>query len=180
LDGTIYIGSEDGNLYALTPDGGLLWQCSVGAPIWTSSPAIGLNGDIYIGSYWDGTLNAVSSSGEFLWSFQCENSLLHTWMSTPAVGDDGTIYIHCIGFKLYALDPEGQLLWSGVMASNAEATLIPSSPSISEYGILYVGSGSFHEGSLWAIDVDSGGPAPTAWPKFRGNLKNTGRRYTDY
>jgi outer membrane protein assembly factor BamB len=52
-DGTIYFGSGDFNLYALT-DGGQdavaeKWAFEAG-PIETSSPAIGADGTIYIGS----------------------------------------------------------------------------------------------------------------------------------
>ena len=47
-DGTIYIGSEDGNVYAVKPDGTLKWKfLTAGFP---SSPAIGADGVVYVGS----------------------------------------------------------------------------------------------------------------------------------
>ena len=48
-DGTIYIGSEDNNLYAFNPDGSLQWQYLTSGSI-DSSPAIAADGTIYVGS----------------------------------------------------------------------------------------------------------------------------------
>jgi len=48
-DGTIYFGSDDSYLYALSPDGRLKWRYQTGK--WMrSSPAIGADGIIYFGS----------------------------------------------------------------------------------------------------------------------------------
>ncbi|MEF8874404.1 MAG: PQQ-binding-like beta-propeller repeat protein, partial [Candidatus Thermoplasmatota archaeon] len=66
-DGTIYIGSRDGNLYAVNPDGTERWTFETGDMI-TSSPAIGEDGKIYIGSR-DGNLYAVNPDGREKWSF---------------------------------------------------------------------------------------------------------------
>jgi outer membrane protein assembly factor BamB len=47
-DGTVYVGSSDGNLYALDGlTGHLRWKFSAGAPI-NSSPAIGSDGTVYV------------------------------------------------------------------------------------------------------------------------------------
>lgn len=54
-DGTIYFGNDDGTFFALDSDGNLIWNYHIGAP-WEfgndfkSSPAIGADGKIYIGS----------------------------------------------------------------------------------------------------------------------------------
>jgi len=60
MDGTIYIGSDDRNLYALNSDGSLKWKYKTSDRIF-SSPAIGSDGTIYIGSY-DNYLYATKSS----------------------------------------------------------------------------------------------------------------------
>ena len=49
MDGTVYVGSFDSNLYAINPDGAMKWAFPTGASIW-SSPAIGKDGTIYVGS----------------------------------------------------------------------------------------------------------------------------------
>ena len=48
-DGTIYVGSGNGNLYAINPDGTKKWEFATGNSIF-SSPAIGSDGTIYVGS----------------------------------------------------------------------------------------------------------------------------------
>jgi hypothetical protein len=49
LDGTIYVGSLDGNLYAINPDGSQKWVFATGGAV-PSSAAIGQAGFIHIGS----------------------------------------------------------------------------------------------------------------------------------
>ncbi len=56
-DGTIYVGSNNGNLYALNPDGLLKWTYLTGGWVY-SSPAIGSDGAVYVGS-WDNDLYAI-------------------------------------------------------------------------------------------------------------------------
>ena len=68
-DGTIYIGSEDYNLYAINPDGIKKWEFLTENEIW-SSPVIGSDGTIYIGSH-DNHLYAVydsSHSANAIWT----------------------------------------------------------------------------------------------------------------
>ena len=48
-DGTVYVGSEDANLYAINPDGSLKWKYETGDWVF-SSPAIGSDRTIYVGS----------------------------------------------------------------------------------------------------------------------------------
>ncbi|MCL5283436.1 MAG: PQQ-binding-like beta-propeller repeat protein, partial [Armatimonadetes bacterium] len=47
-DGTVYVGSEGYNLYAIKPDGTLKWKYQTGGI--GSSPAIGADGTVYVGS----------------------------------------------------------------------------------------------------------------------------------
>ena len=63
-DGTIYVGSVDDNLYALTPSGSLKWKYTTGSMI-DSSPALGADGTIYVGS-WDDNLYALTDNAERL------------------------------------------------------------------------------------------------------------------
>ncbi|MFQ5956261.1 MAG: PQQ-binding-like beta-propeller repeat protein [Candidatus Brocadiales bacterium] len=56
-DGTVYVGSKDGKLYAIGPDGNSKWVYPTGAEV-ESSPAVDRDGTIYFGS-WDGYLYAL-------------------------------------------------------------------------------------------------------------------------
>ena len=71
-DGTIYVGSDDGNLYAINPNGTLKWKYKTegGAPV-VSSPAIGSDGTIYVGSD-DGNLYAINPRGTLKWKYKTE------------------------------------------------------------------------------------------------------------
>ncbi|MCL4479602.1 MAG: PQQ-binding-like beta-propeller repeat protein [Deltaproteobacteria bacterium] len=141
-DGTIYIGSDDGKLYSINPNGGLNWSYPTGGAIWYSSPAIGNNGTIYIGSS-DGQLYAISSSGSLDWSYPTGGPI---WYSSPAIGADGTIYIGSGDSNLYAINNGGGLNWTYTTGSE-----IYSSPAIGVNGTIYVGSG---DGNLYAINPD--------------------------
>jgi len=57
-DGTIYVGSWDDNLYAISPDGSQKWSFTTGGKV-VSSPAIGADGTIYVGSL-DDNLYAIT------------------------------------------------------------------------------------------------------------------------
>ncbi len=62
-DGTIYIGSDDGNLYALNPDGTKKWEFTTGVSVFDySSPAIGTDGTINT-SLNNGYIYAIYGSG---------------------------------------------------------------------------------------------------------------------
>lgn len=62
MKGTIYFGSGDKNIYALNPDGTILWSYSTGGAV-NSSPAIGPDGSIFIGSN-DHKLYAIGPGDE--------------------------------------------------------------------------------------------------------------------
>ena len=50
VDGTVYLGSTDGNVYALNgKTGAVKWEVKTGDPM-TSSPVIGKDGLLYIGT----------------------------------------------------------------------------------------------------------------------------------
>ena len=54
-DDTVYIGSNDHNLYAINADGTKKWAVATGSVAMYSSPAIASDSTIYVGS-WDHNL----------------------------------------------------------------------------------------------------------------------------
>jgi len=201
-DGTIYIGSQDNKLYAINPDGKQMWVFTTGSWV-RSSPAIGPNGTIYVGSY-DNKLYALNLNGTQKWAFTTGDGIATSpvigsdgtiyigsadhkfyalnpdgtqkWSistggqifeSTPAIGSDGTIFIGSNDNKLYAINPDGTQKWS----FSTGTSIYASSPAIGTDGTIYIGS---TDSKLYAIYSDCGGLANTAWPKYRGNFKNTG------
>lgn len=128
-DGTIYVGSEDHNLYAINPDGTLKWTYTTDGGIF-SSPAIGSDGTIYIGSR-DHNLYAIKPDGTLEWLYGTGGEI----NAPPTIGDDGTIYIGSYDHNLYALNPDGTL-----KCKYDAGGFIHSSPAIGSDGIIYVGS----------------------------------------
>ena len=87
-------------------------KVKVGTPIWefvtgssvSSSPAIGSDGTVYVGS-WDKKLYAINGkTGVKLWEFET-GSLVQ---SSPAIGSDGTVYVGSKDKKLYAIKTDSK------------------------------------------------------------------------
>ena len=68
----------------------------------SSSPAIGSEGTVYVGSN-DKKLYAINGrSGVKLWEFETGDSEYGV-RSSPAIGSDGTVYVGSYDKKLYAI-----------------------------------------------------------------------------
>jgi outer membrane protein assembly factor BamB len=159
-DGTVYFGSFDGALYALNPDSTLKWTFLTNGQI-RSSPAIAPDGTIYFGSV-DNYLYALDSGGSLRWCHQTGDNV----NSSPAITTSGTVIFGSDDNQLYALSPDSVLIWSYPTDSDIE-----SSPTIGSDGKIYfVG----YDGYLYALKGTS--PlAGSSWPKFRHDVKDTGR-----
>jgi len=180
-DGTIYIGSDarqiaygeskheiisftpttEGYLYAINPNGTLKWLRDLYGDV-DSSPAIGSDGTIYVGSD-KNDIFAWNSDGSIKWVYPTRNDV----NSSPAIGDDGTVFVGSDDGFLYALNTDGTEKWK-YESGNA----IGSSPTIISDGIIYVGSS---DGSLLAIGSKST-LMNSPWAKFRHDLKNHARQ----
>lgn len=156
-DGTIYVGTDpygasgqtpvpaDTVFFAVNPDGSIKWKFVMEDGT-ESSPAIGPDGMIYIGSY-DGNLYAIRDDGDapvLEWVFPTRGAI----DGSPTVDGCGTIYVGSRDSTLYAINPDGSMRWSVPTGGGIE-----SSPTIDENGILYIGS---FDGNLYAIGA--GGP----------------------
>ena len=133
------------------------------------SPAVGAGNTLYCGMH-NRTLWALDgATGTKQWAFAAGDFL---WCA-PVVGSDGTVYAGTTAGKLCALDgATGIKRWEFPVGST------PSSVTLSASGTLYAGSAS---GKLLAITANApGGLANSPWPKFRGNVRNTGSVVRDY
>ncbi len=135
-DGTIYVGSEDGNVYAVQPDGTKKWEFTTGGKV-TSSPTVDYYNAaivIYVGSH-DGKVYAIDADGNQKWAFTTGGTV----SSSPAVSYLGVIYVGSEDNKVYAIrssdgTPErGE--WPFVTGDK-----VTSSPAIDSEGTIYVGS----------------------------------------
>ena len=152
VNGVVYVGSNDHNLYAIdAASGALRWKFRTGGRV-ASSPAVA-NGVIYFGSY-DGYLYAIDLSGKEKWKFQTNGERryagkhLHgaepaaemmpdpfdVYLSSPNVVD-GTVYFGSGDGNVYALNASnGNQEWKFQTDD-----VIHSSPAVAN-DVLYVGS----------------------------------------
>jgi outer membrane protein assembly factor BamB len=116
-DGTIYIGSFDGKLYALNPDGTTKWALLMppdSSVRVLTSPLLGSDGTIYVGtefgggSTWFGRVCAVTPPASVAW---CVGGGVS--QADLALGTDGTVYacLHDGTPRLYAIGSDGTVQW---------------------------------------------------------------------
>ena len=139
-DGTIYIGSDDGFLYALDGTTGTVkWQYNTGNQVW-SSPAIGVDGTVYVEFF---AFNPAD--GTLKWQSKME----YTASTSPVIGTDGTLYIGSDEGTVYAINStNGVLKWQYTTGGTVD-----SSPALSLDGTVYVGS---RDDNLYALDAATG------------------------
>jgi outer membrane protein assembly factor BamB len=169
-NGVVYVGSDDGKLYAFDAAGvtGCSGSPKICDPLWTaalgsiySSPAVA-NGVVYVGSFDDGKLYAFSAAGVTgcsgspktcnpLWT-GATGGYIDT--SSPAVAN-GVVYVGSNDGKLYAFSAAGVTgcsgspktcnpLWTAVTGDSVQ-----SSPAVAN-GVVYVGS---YDNNLYAFDA---------------------------
>ena len=97
-NGTIYIGSQDKNLYALKQDGTRKWSYDIGTKIF-STPAIDLNNVIYVCA-WNGKLLALDLEGKPRWSAQTKGRIA----SSPAISAKSIIFICSDNYYVYKVN----------------------------------------------------------------------------
>jgi len=137
VDGTVYFGSRDYNLYAVDADtGSEQWIYKTGSWV-ESSPSVA-QGKVFFGSN-DGNFYTLDmNSGEELWRFETPFPV----RSSPAIADD-RVYFGSDDYYLYCLDTSsGEVNWSFDSGSPAY-----SSPAVSN-GIVFIGSGNGYSYAL--------------------------------
>jgi outer membrane protein assembly factor BamB len=150
---TVYIGSNDGNLYAINlRTGKQLWSFNSQDSI-VSSPFFS-NNTVYFGSH-NGNIYALrASNGTIKWIFSTEG--LDFIDSSPIVFDN-IVYFGSFDGKVYALDAQnGNKIWE--YKTNG---IVSSSPAV-EANKVYIGS---YDGYVYALDSKKG---DLVW-KFKTN-----------
>ncbi|MFO7637818.1 MAG: PQQ-binding-like beta-propeller repeat protein [bacterium] len=166
--GNCYIGSSEGRVYAVGPDGGLLWNVALpdGDEI-MAELAVGPDGVFWFGTDAGYLYRLDPASGEIRQAYECLDAI----SATAAVSDRGTVYFLSDDGYLYALGADGRLVWRHELAVGGKDTFYTSSPLLGPDGTVYVGS---WDGGLYAFRGD-GPPARSFWPQFRRDARNTGR-----
>ena len=117
VNGVVYIGSEDNNVYALDAgSGSKIWSYSASSAV-DSSPAVA-NGVVYVGSE-DSNLYALNaSSGGTVWTYGTG----YTIESSPAIAN-GVVYVGSDDQNVYAF---------GSITVPQPSPVVPS-PSVPEF-----------------------------------------------
>jgi outer membrane protein assembly factor BamB len=149
---TVYIGSGDGNVYALdSATGALRWKFQTGNVV-HASPAVA-NGTLYIGS-WDSYFYALDAkSGQERWRFKTgeDHEIANqVGIQSSATIVDGIVYFGCRDSNLYALDAlTGTKKW----AYPTKGSWVISTPIAKDGTVYFTTSDS---GLFLAVDAKSG------------------------
>jgi len=143
VNGVVYFGSYDGNVYALNANtGALIWKYATGNQIEKSSPAV-VNNIVYIGSDDDNVYALNAATGAKIWTYTTGAQV----ESSPTVVN-GVVYVGSNDGKLYALDASsGAYLWAAPLRG-----LVVSAPTVVN-GVVYVGS---IYSTIFALSASSG------------------------
>jgi outer membrane protein assembly factor BamB len=159
-DGTVYLSSMDGKLYAVVPptggsnQGSVRWTFDFGAhlgptPLVTTSvpppganaigsgasPTVGPDGTIYVGAN-NSNFYAIAPEGSLKWLYEAEREVAGIWSTAALSPDGGTLYFGANKGGIYALDSRnGALRWKFDMPGS-----VYSSPTLDTQGVLYTGS----------------------------------------
>jgi outer membrane protein assembly factor BamB len=148
VDGLLYFGSWDHNVYAVNAKTGRKrWSFETGDEV-KGAPAYS-GGKIFVGSY-DGKVYALDArTGDLRWETEAQARLggAGNFYSSPAVAY-GRVFIGNTDGKVYAFGARsGRLLWSQTTGG-----YVYSSPGVWRRTV-YVGSG---DGHLYALDAATG------------------------
>jgi outer membrane protein assembly factor BamB len=166
LQDTVYVGSGDGNIYAINAaSGALRWKFHTGNVV-HASPALA-NDTVYVGS-WDSFFYALNAkSGQERWRFKTGEDHVtsnQVGIQSSAVIADGVVYFGCRDSNLYALDAAtGAKKW----AFSNKGSWVISTPIVADETLYFATSDS---GLFHAVDAKTGTAKYSLsfhhWPMF--------------
>ncbi len=161
-DNTLYLTSLDGHLYAIKDRGShgeLVWKLYLDYPFNLSSPVVGPEGFIHVGST-SFYFYTIDRTGKVV------NSYRTGWciISSPAVTADGTIVVGSKDHHLYAFSAEQEEpLWSFATGTFYDGHLVDSSPAVGPDDTIYFGTDQYGAAgrdpvpateNFWAVHPD--------------------------
>ncbi|MCK5345171.1 MAG: PQQ-like beta-propeller repeat protein, partial [Candidatus Heimdallarchaeota archaeon] len=130
-DGTIFVGSDDGKLYAFKSYGRLKWDYEAGSI--ESAPAIDSNGNIHVETS-DNWLHTVLKNG------LRTSRISINGVSSPIIDSEGILYIGTNDYSLTSknIESDFSLIWR--FPSPDRVTV---SPALSQDGTIYFGTSHY-------------------------------------
>jgi outer membrane protein assembly factor BamB len=172
-NGNVHFAADDG-IYALSPEGKLLWRTPLASGPVIAAPAIAPNGTLYAASK-SGSLVTLDASGRLTWE---SANTQHKFYTPPALGNGDTVYVTDDYTDLFAFSPSlsRDVIWKqmtysatgsrddillGNNASDGDGTW-RSSPLIGADDMIYLAHQQWlyrlnvHGDVLWFIQLRSG------------------------
>jgi outer membrane protein assembly factor BamB len=162
VDGVVYVGSQDKNIYALDAETGTrIWNFTTGFRV-RSSPAVA-DGKVYTGTD-DGNMYCLDAkTGQQLWMASAGGVTVYPYAqavvrstgtaiirSSPAVVD-GKVYVGSLDNKTYCFNANnGNVIWSRDTGGP-----IATSPTIVDNAV-YIASSTYPDGTLFKLDASDG------------------------
>ncbi len=155
VEGRVYVGSQDKNIYCIDArDGRLLWNFMTGARI-KSSPAV-VDGKVYVGPD-DGYVYCLDAkNGSLIWKTYAGGYIEASFKAVTGIRSSpivvgGRVYVGSLDTNLYCLDTNsGDIVWTYKTKG-----YITSSPAASN-GVVYITSQESNSGVLYKIDAADG------------------------
>jgi outer membrane protein assembly factor BamB len=146
VQGRVFVGSDDGHLYAVDlKDGKPLWQFKTEGAV-ESSP-LALDGRVYVGSGDSFVYALEAASGKLLWKFETGDKVVAgpNWVKD---GDRTSILVGSYDFKCYSLDAgTGKSNWVYESSNYINAT-----PAVADGKTVFGGC----DGMLHVVSVKDG------------------------
>ena len=148
-DNFYYTASSGGKLYKINQeDGNKIWSVVLSAGPWDNSITADDQGHIFLGIYYDQTINAYhESNGSLIWSYKLRRGAL----SFNAY-HNGVLFISDTEGYVYAINStDGTLIWEKKIGSKIDI----SSPTLSN-GLLFIGTRDWDNGAFFVLNETTG------------------------
>ena len=149
VDGTVFVGSTDGRLYAVSTEGKTRWSHPTGHVV-RSSPAVA-DGKVFFGSF-DGKVYALdAATGREVWTLDTRVPKVpwHYGIQGSCAVSEGVVYVGSRSAFFHGIDAAtGKLLWK----RDHQGSWVTGSPAVRD-GLAYVGQSDGNK----IVAVDSRG-----------------------
>ncbi len=168
-DGTVYVGSMNGFIFAIDANGQEIWDTDMLSPVLAGAVLNEAADTLYFGDG-DGNFHALDAvNGEVLWTYSVppEHDLINRpeergIEATPVLDGQGNILFSSVNGYLYMLSPDGVL-----KSTYAASDSILSSPVIDADGKIYFSSRDTY---LYCLQVSTEGVLDILWELSIGDV----------
>ena len=151
-DGTVIVGSHEGMVHVVQPNGSVRWKQATGDVVFGSA-AVDLQGNVLVGSGDDHLYKLDMVRSALAWRVKLGNCKATTGVGPeasrcdadggPTVGPDGIVYVG--GAGVFALSGQGKLIWQYPTLRR-----VPTAPALHPAGFLVAGG---HDDTVFALSL---------------------------